>query len=211
MKESVAELKRLLAQSAIVADSQGSHPMLAYLALLIKWNPRINLTATTEWTGIGPLFEEAIRASAFYPEHTVSHLDIGSGNGFPAIPLRILRPRMRLDMVESRNKRCVFLETVANTLELGEVRVHNMRLKQFLESCARDRVWDIISWKAIKLETTELQTLRAHAKEQTEFWMFHGRELAVEDPAAFEKDFRLKKSICLERSREWTLSMYCPG
>jgi hypothetical protein len=41
--------------------------------------------------------------------------------------------------------------------------------------------------------------------------MFHGRELAVEDPAAFEKDFRLKKSICLERSREWTLSMYCPG
>jgi len=211
MNESADALKRLFVQLDIVPDSQCAQQMLAYLALLEKWNPRINLTSTTAWSGIGPLFDEALRASTYYRADRVSHLDIGSGNGFPAIPLRILHPQMRLDMVESRSKRCVFLETVAHTLELREIFVHNLRLNLFLERCGRDRVWDCISWKAIKLGTAELEMLREHSREQTEFWMFHGRELAVEEPAAFEKNFGLKKSICLERGKKWTLSIYCLG
>lgn len=210
MKKSAAELKRLLEKMAFVPDSQSVDRMLGYLELLEKWNARINLTATTAWSGIGPLFEEALRASDLYPTERVCHLDIGSGNGFPAILLRILRPHMRLDMVESRGKRCAFLETVVNALELDEVRVHNMRLNQFLESTGPDRVWDCISWKAVKLGTAELKKLRVHAKDTTEFWMFRGKELAVEDPVSFEKEFRLKKSVCLESRREWTLALYSP-
>jgi 16S rRNA (guanine527-N7)-methyltransferase len=195
MTESADRLKQLILESGITLESAIARQLLVYLSLLEKWNPTVNLTSTTDWSGIGPLFQEAIWASTFYPDNAASHLDIGSGAGFPAFPLRILRPRIQMEMVEGRTKKSVFLETVASSLGMSDTRIHNMRLNTFLQRGNAGKTWDCVSWKALKLGNDDLGMLRQHAHPQTQFWMFHGKELAVEEPAIFGRSFKLIRSV----------------
>jgi hypothetical protein len=83
-----------------------------------------------------------------------------------------------------------------------------MRLREFLSRCDRDKVWDCISWKALKLSREELGMLREHAHPKTQFWMFGGKEPAVEEPAVFEQSFRLIRSERFESKKVWFLSIY---
>ncbi len=97
-----------------------------YLALLLDWNRRLNLTAVRE--------PDAIRHRHFLDSLTCalvirpvnapfSLVDVGSGAGFPGLPLKILYPEMRLTLVESVGKKARFLETVAAELGLGQTAV----------------------------------------------------------------------------------------
>jgi 16S rRNA (guanine(527)-N(7))-methyltransferase RsmG len=208
--ESAEGLKQLLQKSNIALESECAQRCFCYLKLLKKWNARINLTASTEWIRIEPLFSEAMWASEFYPKKAVSQLDIGSGAGFPALIMSIFNPQLELEMIESRARKSAFLETAAHALEMKKSVVHNKRLDVFLNDCADDRVWDFISWKALKLSTHDLRQLRLHAHSDTQFWMFHGRELALESPDAIDSDFRLLRRGQFRARHEWALSIYLP-
>lgn len=208
MSESTEDLRRLIDELGIAHESEVARQLRTYLALLEKWNPKVNLTSTTHWSGIEPLFREAIWASTIYPEDAVSHLDIGSGAGFPAVPLRIMKPQIHLEMVESRAKKGVFLEVLACALGIEGMIIHNVRLDKFLRSCDRNKRWDCVSWKALKLGSEDLRLLRDHAHKKTQFWMFHGKELAVTDPTAFEQSFCLMRRERFEPGRVWFLSIY---
>jgi 16S rRNA (guanine527-N7)-methyltransferase len=181
---------------------------LEYLALLKKWNARINLTAATEWRAIEVLFREGIWASKIYPAEPVSHLDIGSGAGFPAIILKILNPNTRLEMVESRAKKSAFVETVIYALGLDETFIHAMRLDSFLQNVEGNKFWDCISWKGIKLSGSDLINLKKHAHPETQFWMFHGKEQAAENKEVIERHFELLRSEKFPFKKEWVLSIY---
>jgi 16S rRNA (guanine(527)-N(7))-methyltransferase RsmG len=199
-------LQELLFRAGVRPESKPAQQMSLFLALLEKWNAGINLTGSTEWKAVRPLFEEAIWAAGRYPEDAATHLDIGSGAGFPALPLRIFIPRMYLDMVESRTKRCLFLETVIQDLGLEHTRVINERLDALLE--ARKGTWDCVSWKAVKLGARSLSALAMRATERTRFWMFHGKNLAVEDVGALEQLLILeRREACPARNGCW-LSVY---
>lgn len=204
-------LRQLLEHSGIPSGSETAEQFLGYLALLEKWNPRINLTSSTDWDSLAPLFREAIKAAHFYPEKAVSHLDIGSGGGFPAILLKMLLPRIRLDMVESRGKKGVFLETVAHSLKLENVAVHGLRLVDFVSQIESSRVWDCISWKAIKLTAEDLSALRPHAHQGAQFWMFHGKEPALADTTADTCGLVLIRKERFPDRRESHLSIYAPA
>jgi 16S rRNA (guanine(527)-N(7))-methyltransferase RsmG len=209
--ESSEGLKHQLADEfGMALDSENARQLLLYLALLEKWNARINLTAGTDWSSIEALFREAILVSKIYPPSAVYHLDIGSGAGFPAIILRILIPHIQLEMVESRGKRIAFLETAVDALGMKETKVHSNRLGSFLQHCAGGKIWDCITWKGLKLSCSDLMELLKHAHLQTQFWMFHGKEPAIEDPAMFEPYFTHVRSERLPGKREWTLSIYLP-
>ena len=202
------ELKLLLSESDIGPESDGARKLLKYLELLEKWNARINLTANTEWRSLKPLFLEGIWASKMYPPEAEAHLDIGSGAGFPAIILRILVPRIELELVESRSKKASFLETVIHTLGLESASVVSERLERLLLKRDSRKIWDCISWKGVKLRTKDLLALKQHAKDHTQFWMFHGKRLSVEEPEAIEKHFRLLGRETTEREKGWNLSIY---
>jgi 16S rRNA (guanine527-N7)-methyltransferase len=175
-------LMRTMAKYGIEAGCPAGRGLLAYLALLQKWNLRINLTGSTAWPALGWLFEEAIWAARLYPEGEVRHLDIGSGAGFPALPLRILCPGMSLRMVESRIKKTTFLEKAAAEIRLDRVGVICARIEDYLQGPDAGRV-DIVTWKGIKLSHKAVSLLTARADAATQFWMFHGPELPLEDPA----------------------------
>jgi 16S rRNA (guanine(527)-N(7))-methyltransferase RsmG len=182
--------------------------MMDYLALLQKWSRRVNLTAGTDWQRIGPFFLEGIWASRFYSREAESLLDIGSGAGFPAIPIRILVPDIRLDMVESRTRKAAFLETVVSELRLKGASVHHKRLDEHLRES--HCTWDCVAWKGLKLGSRDLACLRAHAHQGTQFWMFHGKELAVENPEEMVRDFALLRTEKCVGRKEWWLSIYTP-
>jgi 16S rRNA (guanine527-N7)-methyltransferase len=96
--------------------------LVSYLALILKWNARINLTSIR-----GP--EEIVRRhfgeSLFAGLHLDSGstscdslLDFGSGAGFPGIPIQLLRPELPVTLAESRGRKAAFLREVIRTLDL---------------------------------------------------------------------------------------------
>lgn len=201
-------LRTLLEEFGIADGCDSALRLQQYLALLKKWNAHINLTANADWVGLAPLFREGIWAAGRYPVQAQTHLDVGSGAGFPAIVLRILNPGMRLEMVESRGKKGAFLETVAYELDLPGTNVHTQRLEVLLHGSPKEKMWDCISWKAIKLNSRDLLNLKAHAHHGTQFWMFHGKEVAVEDASHLEANFQRTTCRQLPGQRESFLSIY---
>jgi 16S rRNA (guanine(527)-N(7))-methyltransferase RsmG len=201
-------LRILLREYSIAPESEAAGRLSQYLALLQKWNARVNLTSSTEWNVLGPMFREGIWAAKRYPEGAASHLDIGSGAGFPALLLKILHPHLHLELVESRGKKSLFLETAVHQLDLTQVQVHNARLSDCLRRQPPEAYWDCISWKGLKIGAGDLLQLRRHAKEHTEFWLFHGLELPWEESDEIHRRFSLLRKEKIPGMREWSLSIY---
>ncbi len=199
-------IDQLVSRASPQPASATAEQLREFLALLRKWNVRVNLTASTEWEAVGSFFEEAVWAARLYPREATVHLDIGSGAGFPALLLRILIPRLRLDLVESRTKRSLFLETVVRELGLDGVRVIHDRLDRFL--AAEQRSWDCISWKGLKLNTRDLAALVQRSGAETRFWMFHGREPAVSEPRLLNSTLVLERREACPARPDWWLSEY---
>jgi 16S rRNA (guanine527-N7)-methyltransferase len=206
--DSANGLKQLLNETGFTPEMESTRKLLIYLKLLDKWNARINLTASTEWRSLRPFFLEGIEVSKIYPNWAGAHLDIGSGAGFPAIILRILLPRLKLELVESRGKKSSFLETVIHELDLKNAHVHPVRLDTLLMRCDAQKTWDCVSWKGLKLKTDELSGLLQHTNDRTQFWMFHGKEPAVKEPEILSRHFRLLGQEKAGGGNEWVLSIY---
>ena len=92
------KMRNLLAGTGIELPSAGAGKLLRFLELLSKWNERVNLTSSTCPASLGPLVRESIWAALRYPADLRVHLDIGSGAGFPAIPLAIIRADIDVTM-----------------------------------------------------------------------------------------------------------------
>jgi 16S rRNA (guanine527-N7)-methyltransferase len=102
-----------------------------YIDLLNRWNARINLTAIrNEEEVVTRHFGESLflarhlfppGIASLAPAHQV--LDIGSGAGFPALPLKIWAPQIQLTLIESNHKKATFLREVARTLTLTNINV----------------------------------------------------------------------------------------
>jgi 16S rRNA (guanine527-N7)-methyltransferase len=91
----------------------------AYLALILHWNARTNLTAIRDAEGIVRRhFVESITCAQLLPDRIGNLLDFGSGAGFPGIPIAICRPEIRVTLAESQNKKAAFLQEAARTLNL---------------------------------------------------------------------------------------------
>lgn len=201
------ELERLLSRYGYEAESECARKFRIYLDLLEKWNRRINLVSSTSWKILGPLLEEGLWASRFYPEGAVRHLDIGSGAGFPALPMRLVKRDMQLRLIESREKRAVFLETAADTLGLAGTRVSNRTVEAYLESEGSEGGWECVSWKAIRLEGRTISSLVKKATRGASFWMFHGEQLPVEE-GELDSSLRLVSRETMPGKPSWHLSIF---
>ncbi|GAB2717172.1 16S rRNA (guanine(527)-N(7))-methyltransferase RsmG [Paenibacillus thermoaerophilus] len=122
-----------------------------YYQLLVEWNERMNLTAITD--------REQVYVKHFFDSLTVSLVhpitgakrvaDIGSGAGFPGIPLKIMFPDISLTIVDSLKKRIGFLQHVADRLGLKEVTLIHARAEDAgRDSAHRDR-YDIVTARAV--------------------------------------------------------------
>jgi 16S rRNA (guanine527-N7)-methyltransferase len=112
---------------AVATCKQIESQLNSYLDLLVKWNRKINLTSEKTHSEIlhRHIFDSLQYSRVISPNDHV--IDIGSGAGFPGIPLKILYPHLTLSLVESQRKRCSFLEAVVSNLGLQNTRVINER------------------------------------------------------------------------------------
>ena len=146
-----------------------------YIDLLLRWNARINLTAIRNEEEIvtrhfgeslflarhlfsagAPLI--ALSAMSGTPAPPSRVVDIGSGAGFPALPLKIWAPNIHLTLVESNHKKATFLREVARALTLTNINVMAERT-EVLAISLRSKA-DIVTLRAVeRLETILPQTV----------------------------------------------------
>lgn len=92
----------------------------AYLDLLLKWNARTNLTAIRDPEEIVRRhFGESLFAALHLAPQTPTLLDLGSGAGFPGLPIALLSPQIQVTLAESQNKKATFLREVVRSLGLN--------------------------------------------------------------------------------------------
>lgn len=118
-----------------------------YLALLLKWNSRLNLTAVREPQAIiRRHFVECIQCAQALPEASEQEtlLDFGSGAGLPGFPIAICRPEIRVTLAESQKKKAAFLREAVRSLGL-KAEVFDGRV----EDMAHERLFSIVTLRAV--------------------------------------------------------------
>lgn len=135
-----------LTKDGLHPDEKQIHQFEQYFALLEEWNQKMNLTAITK--------EEEVWEKHFY-DSIVPFLDtkfqtladVGSGAGFPGIPLAIMYPDRQFTLIEPLKKRCRFLEEVKSQLGLSNVTIVNERAEDFAK--AHRNSFDVVSARAV--------------------------------------------------------------
>jgi 16S rRNA (guanine527-N7)-methyltransferase len=128
----------------------------AYFELLRKWNRKVSLTALpVEEIGdeaIDRLLIEPVLASRHITTESPVVIDVGSGGGSPAIPLKIAIPGMSLRMVESKTRKAAFLREAVRTLELSDTFVESVRLEELFVRPLLHESADVVTLRAVRLE-----------------------------------------------------------
>lgn len=107
-----------------------------YLELLIEWNKKFNLTAITDPSAITMYhFDDSLALARHIDFNTVHSIaDIGTGAGFPAIPLKIMFPHLKTILIEVNNKKRSFLAHIVQELALDNVIIYPYDWRTFLRT-----------------------------------------------------------------------------
>lgn len=116
-----------------------------YYELLIDWNEKVNLTAITNRDDVFiKHFYDALTLIRAFPEDTKSLLDVGSGAGFPSIPIKLINPALEVTIVESSSKRVRFLEALIDKLQI-DVSLVSQRIEVFHQK----ESFDVVTARAV--------------------------------------------------------------
>ena len=140
------ELREFFLSNNIEVTNRQLQQFERYADLLIEWNDKFNLTSITGREDIYVKhFYDSILPS-LYRDLKGSLADVGSGAGFPGIPLKIMYPDLEVTLIEPTGKRCTFLNEVISQLSLDKITVVNMRSEDY----ARENVrFDFVTARAV--------------------------------------------------------------
>ena len=130
-----------------------------YMNLLLEWNEKINLTAITEEDEIIlKHFVDSLTISKYIKEGK-SIVDVGTGAGFPGVPLKIVRKDLKVTLVDSLNKRILFLNDVIEKLRLKEIETLHYRAEEFGQNKKYRESFDIATSRAVANLSTLVEYL----------------------------------------------------
>lgn len=117
---------------------------------LLKWNKKINLTAIRDKKGIQEKhFFDSLTCFMGFEEWPESLIDVGSGAGFPGLPVKIIIPELRLTLVESVDKKADFCRHIVETLGLSDVTVLSKRVEEVAHMPQHREAYDIAIARAV--------------------------------------------------------------
>ena len=122
-----------------------------YYDLVVEWNQKINLTAITEEDEFYTKhFFDSISLAFFKDYSNIESIcDVGSGAGFPSIPLKILYPNLKVTIVDSLNKRIKFLNLVKDELGLSDCNFVHARAEEFGQNKDYRENFEIVTARAV--------------------------------------------------------------
>jgi 16S rRNA (guanine527-N7)-methyltransferase len=122
-----------------------------YAADLVEWNRHANLTSITDPLDIvrKHFLDSLTVLSVCHPEPGARIIDVGSGAGFPGLPLRIARPDLRVALLEATRKKCDFLRHVVDVLALDNVHVVSARAEDAARDAAHRERYDVSVARAV--------------------------------------------------------------
>jgi 16S rRNA (guanine527-N7)-methyltransferase len=124
---------------ALDLDEAQLAKLVAHLDLLDEWNTRFNLTAIRDRSAqLSKHLLDSLTVLPYLQGERIA--DVGSGAGFPGIPLAIVEPHRHFALIESTGKKCRFLEHVRDTLQLGNVEVVQSRAESYQPEIRFDTV-----------------------------------------------------------------------
>lgn len=147
------EFKEELVKSAKKIDvditEEQAQKLYKYMTILIDWNKKINLTAITQEKDI--IYKHFIDSISInkYIKNKTDIIDIGTGAGFPGIPLKILNSKNNFTLVDSLGKRINFLQNVKKDLNLNNINLIHSRVEDLAQIDAYREKFDIVASRAV--------------------------------------------------------------
>jgi len=133
-----------------IASARLCDQIRAYIDLLLRWNEKTALTAVTQPEEILRFhFGESILAASSVPIRHGRLADVGSGAGFPAVPVRMVSENLSVILIESNQKKATFLAEVGRELQFNNVEVRRSRME---DVSLRGEPVDFVSARAVRID-----------------------------------------------------------
>lgn len=145
---SIEELKDLIRKKTGVSVKD-AHMLSLYLNEIWRWNQRINLVGVSSIDRMtDELLLDSLMAGELLPERGTL-LDMGSGAGFPGIPLKVIKKNMQVHLVEAKVKKAVFLRYIIKRLSLKDIHVIEGRIEDLKNKLFSN--YDVVIFRGIRL------------------------------------------------------------
>ncbi len=149
----------------------------AYFRLLSAWNAKINLTALDlvrePDKAVDRLLIEPLVAVRHLDSRSLAAIDIGSGGGSPAIPMKLARPEVAFTLVEAKTRKCAFLREAGRQLGV-DLRVETARYEGLLTRPDFHEAFDACTMRAVRVDPKVLLGLQAFLRPGGQFLLFRG-------------------------------------
>lgn len=167
-------LRRVRRARLNIADELADR-LCAYVELLRRWNERMNLTALGDSDeALDRLIVEPLGAVQHLPGGEPRVMDIGSGGGSPAVPMKLAAPGITLRMVEAKTRKAAFLREVVRQLELDETFVETSRYEELLPRPELHETQHVVTLRAVRIEGRVLKGLQAFLVPGGDLMLFRG-------------------------------------
>jgi 16S rRNA (guanine527-N7)-methyltransferase len=168
-------LTRRAARAGLSIGDDLAEKLAAFHALLSRWNQKINLTSLADPDeSIDRLILEPLLAARHVSPAATRFMDVGSGGGSPAIPLKLALPHLKLTMVEAKVRKSAFLREASRHLYLTATDVETTRVEELLAQPRLHESFDLITMRAVRIEGRMLNTIQAFLKPGGHVLLFRG-------------------------------------